>query len=189
MTDYRGFEDPSGSGRHARSAGSGEASGPPAPDPVPWANGSAGYGGATDAVSAAAGPAAGAMNTGSMPPQSGPDARKLGVPKVWLIGLAGLLLILAGASVYSLVKLSGVQSSLSHAQQQISSEKAEVAAEQQQVSSDEQQLTSLQSTVNSLPSDPLSAYGSMVCSNGGVYDISTGQTITAYYPCTDKNPN
>jgi hypothetical protein len=57
------------------------------------------------------------------------------------------------------------------------------------VSSDEQQLTSLQSTVNSLPSDPLSAYGSMVCSNGGVYDISTGQTITAYYPCTDKNPN
>jgi hypothetical protein len=57
------------------------------------------------------------------------------------------------------------------------------------VSSDEQQLTSLQSTVDGLPSDPLAPYSSMVCSNGGVYDISTGQTITAYYPCTDKNPN
>jgi hypothetical protein len=190
MTDYREFEDPSSPGRHARLAGSGEGGGLPASGPAPWSDGgSAGYGGATGAVSAAGGLAAGAMNAGSMPAQDGPGTRKLSVPKAWLFGLAGLLLILVGISVFSLVKLSSMQSSLSHAQQQIRSERSGLSAEQQQVSSDEQQLTSLQSTVNSLPSDPLSAYGSMVCSNGGVYDISTGQTITAYYPCTDKNPN
>ena len=177
MTDYRDFEDPSGSGRHARPGGSGEGGGPPAYGPAPWGNESAGYGGTAGA---------GAANAGGMPAQGGPGARKLSVPKAWLIGLAGLLLILAGAAAYSTVKLSSVQASL---QRQVSSDKSELSAERQQVSSDEQQLTSLQSTVDSLPSDPLAAYGSMVCSNGGVYDISTGQTITAYYPCTDKNPN
>jgi uncharacterized protein YlxW (UPF0749 family) len=127
------------------------------------------------------------MNASSMTAPSGPGVRKL---KMWLTGLAALLLILAGASVYSVMKLSSVQTSVSRAQQQISAEKSELSAEQQQVSTDEQELSSLQSTVNSPPPDPLnSTYGGMVCSNGGVYDISTGQTITAYYPCTDKNPN
>ena len=96
------------------------------------------------------------------------------MPKIWLIGLAGVLLILSGASAHSLVKLSSVQASRSHAQQQLSSAKSELSAEQQQVSSDADQLTSLQSRVDGLSSDPLSAYSSMVCSNGGVYDISTG---------------
>jgi hypothetical protein len=67
--------------------------------------------------------------------------------------------------------------------------KSELSAEQQQMSSDKQQLTSLQSTVDGLASDPLSAYSSMGRSNGGGCDISTGQKITAYYPCTDKNPD
>ncbi len=166
MTDYQGFEDPSGPGGHARPAGGGEVGGLPTPA----------------ASAAAPATAAGAMNAGS------PGARKPGAARVWLAGLAALLLILAGASVFSLVKLSGVQASLSHAQRQISSVKSELSAEQQQVRADEAQISTLQATVSSLPSDPLSAYSSMVCSNGGVYDISTGQTITAYYPCTDKNP-
>jgi hypothetical protein len=96
--------------------------------------------------------------------------------------IAVVLLILAGASVFSFVELS-------HAQRQISATRSELSAEQQQVSSDEQQLTSLESRVNSPPSDPLSAFSSTVCSNPDVYDSSTGQTITAYYPCTETNPN
>jgi cell division protein FtsL len=137
------------------------------------------------------------VNADSMTAQNGRGVHKLSAAKIWLTGLAGLLLILVGASVFSLVRLSSVQASQSHVQQQISAEKSELSAEQQRVSADEQELsslqstvTSLQSTVNSPPPDPLNTiYGGMVCSNGGVYDISTGQTITAYYPCTDKNPN
>ncbi len=127
------------------------------------------------------------MNADSMTAQNGRGVHKLNAAKIWL---AGLLLILVGASVFSLVRLSSVQASLSHVQQQISAENSELSAEQQRVSADEQELSSLQSTVNSPPPDPLNTiYGGMVCSNGGVYDISTRQTITAYYPCTDKNPN
>jgi cell division protein FtsL len=127
----------------------------------------------------------------SPPPTPEPEKR---IARFRNAAIAGVLLILVGASVFSIVKLSSVQASLSHAQQQISAEKSELSAEQQRVSADEQELSSLQSTVNSPPPvpppDPLnSTYGDMVCSNGGVYDISTGQTITAYYPCTDKNPN
>jgi hypothetical protein len=161
MTGYRGSEDPSSLGRHERPA-----------------------------VSAPDGPAAGVAATiaDSMTAQNGRGVRQLSAAKIWLTGLAGLLLILVGASVYSLVELSSVQASLSHAQQQISATRSGLSAEQQQVSADEQQLSTLESTVNSLPSDPLSAFTSMVCSNSDVYETSTGQTITAYYPCTDKNP-
>jgi type II secretory pathway pseudopilin PulG len=129
------------------------------------------------------------MNAGSMSAPSGPGARKFGGAKMWLTGLAALLLILAGASAYGLVKLSSVQASLSRTQQQVSAERSELSAEQQQLNTDGQELSTLQSTVNTPAYDPLSAFTSMVCSNSDVYDSSTGQTITAYYPCTDKNPN
>ncbi|MGH3191000.1 MAG: hypothetical protein ACRDOL_27900 [Streptosporangiaceae bacterium] len=105
------------------------------------------------------------------------------------IVLAGILVILAGVSALSLVELSGVQGRLSHSQQQIGATSSELSAEQDQVSADEAELSTLQSTVNALPSDPLSAFTSLVCSNPDVYDNSTGQTITAYYPCTETNPN
>ena len=122
------------------------------------------------------------MNADRMTAQNGRGARKLSAAKIWLTGLAGLLLILVGASVSSFAELS-------HAQQQISATRSELSAEQQQVSADEQKLSTLESTVNSQPSDPLSAFNSMVCSNPDVYDNSTGHTITAYYPCTETNPN
>lgn len=121
-----------------------------------------------------------AQTPGSNPQGPKPFAR---LP---FVAIAVVLLILVGASVYSLVKLSSVQASLSHAQQQIRATKSELSAEKQQVSADEQQLSTLESTVNSLPSDPLSGFSSMVCSNPDVYDSSTGQTITAYHPCADK---
>jgi hypothetical protein len=43
-----------------------------------------------------------AQLTGEARHRADSGARKLGVPKVWLIGLAGLMLILAGVSVFSL---------------------------------------------------------------------------------------
>jgi hypothetical protein len=103
--------------------------------------------------------------------------------------IAVVLLILVGTSVYSLVKLSSVQASLSHAQQQISSEKSKLSAEQQQVSSDEQQISTLQSTVDSQLVNTLSSLGKYdsVCSMSNV--PFSGQLETAYMPCTDQNPS
>jgi hypothetical protein len=71
---------------------------------------------------------------------------------------------------------------------QLSSEKSLLSAEQQQVGSDQQQISTLQSTVNSQLVSGLSlGKYSYVCSNS---DVQFGsQLVTAYYPCTDKNPN
>jgi len=117
-------------------------------------------------------------------PRSRPRTRHAGTSHARFLNaaIAVVLLILAGASVFSFVELS-------HAQREISTTRSELSAEQRQVSSDDQELTSLESTVSSPPSNPLSAFSSMVCSNPDVYDSSTQQTITAYYPCTETNPN
>jgi hypothetical protein len=181
MTGYQDFEGSSGPGRHARSAGSGEGGGPQGSGSAPWSGGSAGYGGAV-----AGGPAAGAVNAGSMPAQNDPGGRQLSVPKAWLIGLAGLVLILAGVSVFSLVKLSSVQASL---QRQVSSEKSALSAEQQQVSTDQQKVSTLQSTVDSQLVTGLASFAKYdyVCSTSNVPFGS--RVVTAYYPCADKNPN
>ena len=74
MTDYRGFEDPSGPGRHARHAGSEIGARPASGAPAPWPE--------TEV---------GAMNAGGMTAQNRPGARMLSVPKIWLIGFVGLL--------------------------------------------------------------------------------------------------
>jgi hypothetical protein len=96
---------------------------------------------------------------------------------------------LVGISVSSFVEMSSLQASLSHAQQQISSEKSELSAEQQQVGGDEQKLSTLQSTVDSQLVNGLSSFAKYgyVCSTSNVQFGS--QQVTAYYPCTNKNPN
>jgi len=124
MTDYRDFEDPSRSGRHARP---GEAARARPASLRSRVTGERECG--VLAEPRGERPAAGAVNAGGIPAQGAPGARKPSVPKAWLIGLAGLLLILAGVSAYSLVKLSSVQASL---QRPVSSEKPELSAEQQQ---------------------------------------------------------
>ncbi len=104
------------------------------------------------------------------------------------VAVAVVLLILVGASVYSVVKLSSVQASLSKAQQQISAEKSQVSAEQQQLSADEQKISTLQSTVDSQLVNSLSSFAKYgdVCSETNV--PFSGRLETAYFPCTDQNP-
>jgi hypothetical protein len=192
MTGYQGSEDPADAGRHARPPGSGEVSG--LPSSTAWASGaetvfaavsgpSPGYEETTVALSRPYGAAGGtaAVSADSVLGKNGPGVRKFGAAMIWLAVVSGFLLILAGVSVFGIVKLSSVQARLSHAQQQITGEKSEL-------SSDEQELATLESKAASPPSDPLSAFGSMVCSNPDVYNRSTGQTITAYYPCSETDP-
>jgi len=110
------------------------------------------------------------------------------------VAIAVALLILVGASVYSLVGLSSVQASLSHAQKQAAAAESQVSALQSEVAADQgalntaqSDLQTLQGTVGNLSS--LSVYTSKVCNSSDVYDDNTRQYITAYYPCTDENPN
>jgi hypothetical protein len=110
------------------------------------------------------------------------------------VAVAVILLILVVSSVYSLVKLSSDQTSLSHAQKQaaaaetqVSTLQSEVAADQGELNTAQSDLLTLQGTVGNLSS--LSAYTSKVCNSSDVYDDNTQQDITAYYPCTADNPN
>lgn len=110
------------------------------------------------------------------------------------VAVAVVLLILVGASVYSVVRLSSVQASLSHAQKQaaaaehqVSALQNEMAADQGELNTAQSDITTLQGTVDGLNS--LSAYTSEVCNNSDVYDNNTKQYITAYYPCANSNPN
>jgi hypothetical protein len=139
--------------------------------------------GTMGAASAVGGPAA---EPAAMTAPSGKGAGKLGPVNMWFAGLAGLLVILAGVSVYGLVELSSVEASLSHAQQQVSSVRAALSAEQHRVSSDEQQISTLQSSVDTVSGlSSLAGYTS-VCSMTNV--PFSGQLETAYLPCTDQNP-
>ncbi len=101
--------------------------------------------------------------------------------------VAVVLLIVVGASAYSLVKLSSLQANLSHAQRQAAAAENQVSALESGLNTAQSDITILQGTVNGLSS--LSAYTSKVCNSNDVYDDNTQQYITAYYPCTDENPN
>jgi glutamine synthetase len=127
----------------------------------------------------------------SPPPAPEPEKR---IARFRNAAIAGVLLILVGASVFSLVKLSSVQASLSHAQKQaaaaesqVSALQSEVAADQGELNTAQSDITTLQGTVDGLSS--LSVYTSKVCNNNDVYNDNTKQYITAYYPCTGDNPN
>ena len=105
--------------------------------------------------------------------------------------LAGLGLAVAVVAMvfalHSQSTLSRAERQTAAAEGQVSALKTEMTADENELSTAQSDLQALQSTVTSISS--LSAFTSKVCNDSGVYDDNTGQTITAYYPCTDDNPN